>query len=198
MPSREFRIDVDSNAAEVAQLMERVGRRIWKESSNAATRGSLLQLRTRLLREAAALLGIPQRILRRRMYMKRRNPRALFIGTNPVPVIRLGARELSGGRHQRGKGVSFKGPGGRERLPHAFIRQGLGKEQVFQRETAARLPLEVETVEIHEPIERIARRHVAGGFLPRKFEEIYAREFNFRTNREIRRMRARTVTLLTR
>ena len=197
----EFRIRVDSNAAEVAGIMERIGRRIWKESNNAAARGTLLQLRTRVLREASRVLGIPQKLLRRRMYVKRRQPRALFIGTRPVPIIQLAARELAGGRRQRrGKGVSYKGPAGRERLEKAFIREGLGgKKHVFEREPgSSRLPVDVQTLEIHQPIERIVRGMVAGSFTSEKFAEIYAREFDFRVNREIERQRARTVTLLTR
>ena len=196
----EFRVTVSSNAEEVARLMERVGQRIWKEANNAASRGTLMQLRTQVLRHVSAVTGVSQTLLRKRMYMKRRNPRALFIGTRPIPVIQLNPRVLSGGRRQRrGKGVSFKGPGGRQRLPRAFIRTGLGKEQVFEREPgSSRLPVDVSTVEIHQPTERIVRTLVASSFTSAKFAEIYAREFDFRTNREIERMRARTVTLLQR
>lgn len=196
----EFRITVDSNAREVAALMERIGRRIWKQASNAAARGSLRQLRTRILRRLSRSTGVTQRILRKRMYIKRRQPRALFIGTRPVPVIQLNAKALSGGKRQsRGKGVSFKGPGGREKLPQGFIAEGLGRRHVFEREPgSSRLPVDVATIEIHQSAERIVRGLVAGSFLKGKFEEIYAREFNFRTNREIERMRARTVNLVTR
>lgn len=197
--SRDFRVHVDSNAAEVAELMQKLGGQINKRARNAATRGALLQLRTRVLKTAASQTGVPQKFLRKRFYMKRRNPRALFIGTRPVSIIGLNARELTGGKRQRyGKGVSYAGAGGRKRLPHAFIAVGRrGNKHVFQRAGKERHPIEVQDVEIREPIERTARQ-LAGSFLPRKFEEIYAREFNFRTNREIERMRARTVTLQTR
>jgi hypothetical protein len=70
----------------------------------------------------------------------------LEVSGRRLPLIDFRARGPEPSRG-RGRGVSYRLPGGRGRAPHAFITTLAGRRGVFRRRTENRIPLE----ELHGP-----------------------------------------------
>jgi len=132
---------------------------VHEAAVSASMNRGLAKARTAAKREIASEADIqPQRLVSRRMRIKRatkaRLNGALRILTNPIPAIKLGAKDLYHEGARTGKGVTARG--GRH-WRDAFIRPGKGANwQVFERRAASRLPLRA----IKIPIKDIAERKI--------------------------------------
>lgn len=186
----EFLLDIDSNVAEVANLLAEIGDKIIKDAHVAATNKAITKARTQIRKEVAAETGVPSKELAKRFKVTRatkRVPRAaLFIGTMPVAAIKLKAKAIASG------GVSYRGgPSGRIKNKSAFIeRMPSGHEGVFVRRGKSRLPITEQRVPIINAARSAADKQVRT-VLPQQHRRIYNAEFNFRVGRAIDKRRLR-------
>lgn len=182
-----FTIEVNSNAAEVADVLRRVGENVVLRSKVAATNKALTQTRTQIRKDLSRETGVPSKQLGKRFKLYRasfkRQRARLFIGTMPFSVYKLGITELKRG------GVSVRGPGGRQKVGDAFVAtMPNGKTGVFRRKTRKRLPIAEVKIHIARPTRDIASRHLKT--LANKFERLFDTEFTTRVRREVIRVRS--------
>lgn len=107
--------------------------------------------KTVMVRSISKDMGLKQAIVRKDMVESKATPTKLStrleVSGARIPLIHFSAKGPYPSRGQ-GKGVSYRLPGGRKRHPNAFIaRMRSGKEGVFVRKHAARLPI----AELHGP-----------------------------------------------
>lgn len=131
----ELRIDGSSIDRVTADLeaTAREAELALRSTVNRSTRWLGTQIRRKLARD----VGVPQRVLRRRLVQGRVRVRngqlqvEIWIGINPIDLVDLSPRQNSRGVRTR---VGTQAG--------AFIRSPRGREGVFKREGRARLPLD--------------------------------------------------------
>jgi hypothetical protein len=187
MPS--FNIKVESNARDVALLLDDIGERIIDQAKVGAINKTLTQSRTAVRREVSKETGVPARILSRRVRIgrarKARPVGRLFFGTYNVPVKELDAKQTR-------KGITRKGPGGRRVTePGAFFAtMSSGHQDFFRRKGGAgRLPIERVVVNIIQPARRAMNN--AALKMPIIFRRLWNSDFQFRVSRAIDSRRLR-------
>lgn len=145
------------------------------KATREAARDAMRKLRAHVLavsrKEAAAEADVPEAALKRRWISDPAGPNGLrvWVGTNPIPLDRLGTPK------QTKIGVKV---GRRPEIPGAFIpKKGGRRKVVFERLGRARLPIRrVPGPYIHEPVERSFAAH------KRDFEEFFRKIFYERLN----------------
>jgi len=136
------------------------------------------RVQTESVRSVAKQSKVPAKHVRRKFFLRRSKPgtqKAVITGyTRPISVHSLKHRVLKRG------GISAAG----RKYPHAFkttVRKS-GKEQIFQRTTADRYPLEVVTIDVSDLMTTALRRfgpRIVREELPKLLEH----EFQFRLER---------------
>lgn len=165
-----LRLDIAKTLRSLSALRDRAPVAVARALNRAA--GST---RTMMVRHVAADVGIKASDVRKVMHLQEARPSQgdkmvarLSISGKRIPLIAFGARGPEPSRG-RGRGVSARLKGGRNRYPHAFIAtMRSGHRGVFQRVTGARrhgLPPHRGQLPIHE---------LKGPSLPKVFEKYVA------------------------
>jgi len=183
-----FSLTIETNADEVADLLADVGSKIVEQAKVAAINKAMTQERTQVRRYIAGRTGIPNKVLNRRIRIRRatrKRPIAnLFVGTYNVLAFKdLGGKDLR-------VGVSYKGSGGRVKNTSGFkATMPSGHEGLFVRKGKARLKIkEISANFVPEARAAIAKSRIT---LPARFKKIFNQQFNFRVGREIDKRRLR-------
>jgi hypothetical protein len=120
--------------------------------------------KTRTVRGVAKSIVVPQKHVRKRVYISRANSKKMRVRLRNyyrgISVIDLNARDSgkSGWRSRKGRGVKA----GKRTYSSAFIARGRnGKQHVFERKGSARLPVDVVRVDIRKQVEDIAPKAAA-------------------------------------
>lgn len=171
----EFTID---SAAALASARTEIGslpRRI-ATAKKRAMRKLMTWLRRQVLREAAKSVGVTQKALRaalRYRATRTQDSISIWIGTNPLKAHQLGTVRWT--RRMRGARV------GRRLFAGTFAwsnpAKTSGQAVVFRRVDAPRLPIEPETVAIHDTISR----RITGmqGEIAERFSRLMAQELRY-------------------
>lgn len=156
-------------------------------------------VKTRVISGVAKSVNVPQKEVRKRVYISRANPKKMRVRMRSyyrgVSAIRLNAKDsgLGGwktrkgevhryksGKARRASGV--KASGGR-RYAHAFIAVGAsGNRHVFERQGSARMPLKVKRIQIKVAVDSISNK-VADQVRKSEFERLLIHELKFRISK---------------
>ena len=190
-------LHIETDALEVADLLEEVGSKILSQSEVSALNKAVTAERKDLVSIINQSEGIPKAVLNKRFVTRKRasvkSPFVrLFVGLyNVLAFPDLKAKELKRG------GVSYSGKGGRVKAPQAFFATmpKSGHYGVYVRKTTApgydgRLPIKALSVNFSSK----ARMQVqlSKNRIPRKFNKLFEVEFGQRVEKAIRKRRAKT------
>ena len=185
-----FTVELEGNAEELARVLRDYGEEIFDTAKTRAINKTMEQGRTQIRREVSRAVGVPIKLLDRRIRLhranKRRSEARLFIGTVPVAVA-------EGEKYQKYKslkrgGVSYSGPGGRVRRKDAFVAtMPSGHTGVFTRRGKARIPIDKVSIPISAAARRAAHMYM-NNVVPQKFPQLLDHELQFRTKRAFERI----------
>ncbi|HXG88770.1 MAG TPA: phage tail protein [Vicinamibacterales bacterium] len=168
-------IDTQITLTDVLAEFQSYPRNITRAVVRAANR-AIKSARTHMVREIAADLGLKSGDVRDAMKMREAtffNPEArLATNLARIPLIKFGARGPEPSRG-RGRGVTYKLGGSRNRVEHGFIATMGGHRGVFARVGKQRLPVS----ELHGPsLGRVFAKFRPGGI--EKAQEAFAKNFD--------------------
>ena len=184
-----FTVELEGNAEELARVLRDYGEEIFDTAKTRAINKTMEQGRTQIRREVSRAVGVPIKLLNRRIRLhranKRRSEARLFIGTVPVAVA-------EGEKYQKFNrlktGVSYRGPGGRVRRKDAFVAtMPSGHTGVFTRRGKARTPIDKVSISISAAARRAAHMYM-NNVVPQKFPQLLDHELRFRTKRAFERI----------
>ncbi|SEQ49142.1 Prophage minor tail protein Z (GPZ) [Amphritea atlantica] len=149
-------------------------------AASSALNKTIKASETRTVRGVAKAINVPQKYVRKRIYIKRSTARTLQSRLRSyyrgISVIDLNAKDTGkGGWSQRkGKGVKTSG---KRQYSNAFIARGTNNQlHVFQRTGTARLPVDVVRIEIQQHVDVIApkaaEREMRQGFERRLIHDL--------------------------
>ena len=153
-----FTLDIRSLQKDLLEMGQQAPLIMARALNRAAVSGQ-----TAMVKAVSADTGIAAKNVKREIQIDKANRSrpmvALTIAGRRIPLIAFGARGPEPSRG-RGRGVSYRLPGGRGRVPNAFIAtMGSGHRGVFKRRGRKRLAI----VELRGP----SLPHVFEKFLPR-------------------------------
>lgn len=192
-----FALRLDTNAEQIADLLQEIGEKKFREARIAAINSAMKTAETQINRAAAKTLGVPQRRLRGRSRLYRatwsRDDSRIFFGTYPFKVMKITPPP-----RQTREGVEYGWRGKRKFRRGAFIQTipQSGHRGVFvrapdvgERKKSDRHGLKIKELKIDPyPIVRAA----AEMYLPTLAKVYQARlvnQFEFRVARELARQR---------
>lgn len=157
---------LDRDIQKLARKLSDISKNAVPKADFAALRKVTAQTKSRVVKDVAGEVKIPQKHIRKRVYTKVKVARdyrraRITAYRRDIPVISLGLVQTSVNRRT---GIKNLKVGGRM-YPGAFINQirKTGQWQVMQRKGAKRYPLEVLTVKIAPQVDR---------YLPTRSREI--------------------------
>ena len=154
-------------AALDGQLDAVSGKQLLRAESAALNKSAALS-RTRVVRLVAKEVGVPQKLIRGRLYINKSTPKRrrarLLAYVKGVSLIHLNPRDTGKGGWRRRKGKGVRARGGHH-YPDAFVARGLnGRQQVFERnlKVSYRDGKKYHHVDVVRlPIEKEVERHAA-------------------------------------
>ncbi len=166
---------IDDNIKEVTRSLDYYQKRVVPEATAASINKGAAKARTQIARSLSAIFQLPQKIIRRRMRVRRANKRTLkgrlWAGLGAVKMKYLRPRQTK-------TGVTA----GKHRAAHAFIAPVGSTTNVFKRKGRARLPLVTQKVVLGDKADQLIRRitkQVIRTFFPKELR----RQIEWRANK---------------
>jgi len=138
---------------------------------------------TRTVKGVAKSLVVPQKEVRKRVYLSRANAKNMRVRVRNyyrgISAINLKARDTGKGGWlgRKGRGVRAQG---KRHYPNAFIAYGRkGNRHVFERQGVDRFPLKVQRIQIKGAVDDIAPK-VAERVLKQDFERLLVHDLKYR------------------
>jgi Prophage minor tail protein Z (GPZ) len=173
---------------------------VSKSSARAINRVSDIS-KSRTTKEIAAKLNVKQKLVRRRLYIKRANSRKLqsliTFYVNDIPVISLGEKSARGSNNIiTGKVLSKRTGRRRSQLPgvkiggrffhNAFINtvRSSGKPHILRRKGKPRTPIEVVTLPLRKASAGVLIRNVNKA-VEQHLSNEFEKDFNHRLNKAL-------------
>lgn len=168
------RFTVKQDFKQVRRLKKDIRRKVVPKATSSALNKVTQQMRTRVVREVSAVVGIKQKILRARSKLIRSNPKTL-VAVLVARVLSVSMIDIKPVK-QGGGGVTA----GTFHRQGAFIATDKhGKKRVFKRKGKPRLPIKSQTVSIEKDID-VSAKGLLETFVPQKFKDLFNSEMRFR------------------